>query len=115
MRPERRLKPGVDGGLRAGLLVSPLHHLKTAERACNRILVAGGSQVLVVGFVIPESPALRSSVRADGQAPLAQMPGFPAGAQGADLGSGNQVTVARHGRFVTEPPPPANNPLLHRP
>src|ERR1019366_8362229 len=95
---------------------SPLHHLKTAERACNRILVAGGSQVRVVGFVIPESPALRSSVRADGQDPLAQVPRFLAVAPGADFGSGNEVTVARHGRFVTEPPlPAANNPLLHRP
>ena len=31
MRPERRLKPGVDGGLRAASWSAPLHHLRTAE------------------------------------------------------------------------------------
>src|SRR6185437_5644916 len=31
MRPERRFKPGMDGGLTAALLVSPPLHLRTAE------------------------------------------------------------------------------------
>ncbi len=30
MRPERRFKPGMDGGLTAAVLVSPPHHLRTA-------------------------------------------------------------------------------------
>jgi hypothetical protein len=31
MRPERRFKPGMDGGLRAAVLVSSPHHLRTPE------------------------------------------------------------------------------------
>src|ERR1700730_15937707 len=31
MRPERRIKPGMDGGLTAASLVSPLHHLRTGQ------------------------------------------------------------------------------------
>jgi len=31
MRPERRFKPGMDGGLTAAVLVSPPLHLRTAE------------------------------------------------------------------------------------
>ena len=36
MRPERRLKPGMDGGLRAAVLVSPPHYLRTAEFLSKR-------------------------------------------------------------------------------
>jgi hypothetical protein len=36
MRPERRLKPGMDGGLRAAFLISPLHHLRTPEILSKR-------------------------------------------------------------------------------
>jgi hypothetical protein len=36
MRPERRFKPGMDGGLRAAVLVSPPHHLRTAEFLSKR-------------------------------------------------------------------------------
>src|ERR1700680_1904367 len=36
MRPERRLKPGMDGGLTAAVLVSPPHHLRTADFLSNR-------------------------------------------------------------------------------
>ena len=31
MRPERRIKPGMDGGLRAAFLISPPHHLRTGK------------------------------------------------------------------------------------
>ena len=31
MRPERRFKPGMDGGLTANVLVSPPLHLRTSE------------------------------------------------------------------------------------
>src|SRR5579864_5301413 len=36
MRPERRFKPGMDGGLTAAVLVSPPHHLRTAEILSKR-------------------------------------------------------------------------------
>src|ERR1051325_1578474 len=36
MRPERRLKPGVDGGLRAASWISPPHHLRTREILSKR-------------------------------------------------------------------------------
>ncbi len=36
MRPERRFKPGMDGGLRAAVLVSPPHHLRAAEILSKR-------------------------------------------------------------------------------
>jgi hypothetical protein len=36
MRPERRLKPGVDGGLRAASWSTPLHHLRTAKILSKR-------------------------------------------------------------------------------
>ena len=36
MRPERRFKPGMDGGLTAAVLVSPPHHLRTAEFLSKR-------------------------------------------------------------------------------
>jgi hypothetical protein len=34
--PERRFKPGMDGGLTAALLVSPPHHLRTPEFLSKR-------------------------------------------------------------------------------
>src|ERR1017187_3916375 len=73
------------------------------------------SQAAIVGFVISDSS--RALFREGAWiAPVTQVPRFLAVAPGADLGSGNEVTVARHGRFVTEPPPTTvNNPLLHRP
>jgi len=36
MRPERRFKPGVDGGLTAASLFSPLHHLRTLDFLSKR-------------------------------------------------------------------------------
>ena len=36
MRPERRSKPGMDGGLTAAVLLSPLLHLKTDEILSKR-------------------------------------------------------------------------------
>src|SRR5229473_4198667 len=36
MRPERRFKPGMDGGLTAAVLISPPHHLRTAEILSKR-------------------------------------------------------------------------------
>src|SRR5437588_810214 len=36
MRPERRFKPGMDGGLTAAFLVSPPHHLRTDEILSKR-------------------------------------------------------------------------------
>jgi hypothetical protein len=36
IRPERRFKPGMDGGLTAAVLVSPPHHLRTAEFLSKR-------------------------------------------------------------------------------
>src|ERR1019366_1539235 len=40
MRPERRIKPGVDGGLRAASWGSSLpRHLKTAERPRSRLAI----------------------------------------------------------------------------
>ena len=35
MRPERRIKPGVDGGLRAASWSSPPHHLKYGQILSN--------------------------------------------------------------------------------
>jgi len=34
MRPERRFKPGMDGGLTAASRISPLHHLRTPVFFC---------------------------------------------------------------------------------
>jgi hypothetical protein len=76
--------------------------------------LVGGSQAAIVGFVISDSS--RALFRKGAwMSAVTQVPRFLAVAPGADFGSGNEVTVARHGRFVTEPPLPANNPLLHRP
>src|ERR1700674_2747074 len=36
MRPERRVKPGMDGGLTAASVVSPLHHLRTGKILSKR-------------------------------------------------------------------------------
>jgi hypothetical protein len=36
MRPERRFKPGMDGGLTAAVLVSPPLHLRTPEILSKR-------------------------------------------------------------------------------
>src|SRR5579862_6425086 len=36
MRPERRCKSGMDGGLAAASLVSPPHHLRTADFLSKR-------------------------------------------------------------------------------
>src|ERR1700694_4822377 len=36
MRPERQFKPGMDGGLRAAVLVSPPHYLRTTEFLSKR-------------------------------------------------------------------------------
>src|ERR1017187_5683562 len=97
---------------------NPEHHEdQNADEHDNsryRLLLVGCSQAAIVGFVISDSS---SALVREGAwiAPVTQVPRFLAVAPGADLGSGNQVTVARHGRFVTEPPLPANNPLLHRP
>jgi hypothetical protein len=35
-RPERRIKPGMDGGLTAASVVSPLHHLRTGKILSKR-------------------------------------------------------------------------------
>jgi transposase len=37
MRPERRGKSGMDGGLTAASLISPLHHLRTADFLSSRL------------------------------------------------------------------------------
>src|ERR1700674_1026712 len=36
MRPERRIKPGMDGGLTAASVFSPLHHLRTGKILSKR-------------------------------------------------------------------------------
>ena len=36
MRPERRIKPGMDGGLRAAVLLSRFYHLRTGKNLSKR-------------------------------------------------------------------------------
>src|ERR1017187_7114825 len=43
MRPERRLKPGMDGGLRAALLVSPQQPLQHPLRTPELVPIRRGS------------------------------------------------------------------------
>src|ERR1035438_9447160 len=43
MRPERRLKPGMDGGLRAALLVRPLQPLQHPLRTPELVPIRRGS------------------------------------------------------------------------
>src|ERR1035438_796613 len=98
---------------------NPEHHedqnANEHDNSRYRLLLVGGSLAAIVGFVISDSS--RALFREGAWiAPVTQVPRLLAVAPGADFGSGNEVTVARHGRFVTEPPlPAANNPLLHRP
>src|ERR1035438_9845436 len=97
---------------------NPEHHEdQNADEHDNsryRLLLVGGSQAAIVGFVISDSS--RALFREGAWiSAVTQVPRFLAVAPGADLGSSNEAIVLRHGRFVTEPPlPAANNPLLHR-
>src|SRR5580698_9492275 len=67
MRPERRFKPGMDGGLRAAVLVSPPLHLTTAEFLSKRwgpphwaLLIEGAIGIIagVLTFAWPGITAL---------------------------------------------------------
>jgi hypothetical protein len=57
MRPERRIKPGMDGGLTAASVVSPLHHIKDRQNFVQTMGSAlyGEPRGLVYGRR-PESP-----------------------------------------------------------
>ncbi len=59
MRPERRFKPGMEGGLRTALWISPPHHLRTAEFLSKRW--GPPQNVNFVGTRLPEPTTERSN------------------------------------------------------
>ena len=74
------------------------HDTDNHYKASNRVLSASGAKVPVVRLVVPESNRTLFGKRG-WTASLAQLPCFPAIAPSSDFGSGNEVIVARHGRF----------------
>ena len=74
------------------------HDTDNHYKASNRVLSASGAKVPVVTLVVPESNRTLFGKRG-WTASLAQLPRFPAIAPSSDFGSGNEVIVARHGRF----------------
>src|SRR5580692_10609739 len=62
MRPERRFKPGMDGGLTAAVLLSPPHHLRTGEILSKRWgpphLSPGLVGVTQINFQVPSGAGI---------------------------------------------------------